>query len=248
MLKQLKPALRQFRKYPAFSLINLGGLSIGIAASFLLFVYAHRELNTDRHFRDADLIYRIGTDFYHMGPFAVSQTMMRNVVRASCKDVEDATAIDGPENVDVRTSVQDRAFRKNYAYYIDSSFFKIFSYTADAGRIPPAGLAPNEAILSPEYAERFFGKQDPIGKTIYVGKEMKPYKIVAVLHQDFEKSHLRPRLVLPHRYDSTEYSANWVSCSYYNYVKLKPGATQARLQPGSTASAKRSFTRQRDPI
>ncbi|HEV9035967.1 MAG TPA: ABC transporter permease [Puia sp.] len=230
MLNRLKPALRQFRKYPAFSLINLGGLSIGIAASFLLFVYAHRELNTDRQFHDADRIYRIATDFYHMGPFAFSQAMMCNAVRASCKDVEDATAITAFNNDDVRTSTQDRAFKNNYPYYIDTSFFKVFSYTADAGRIPPGGLGPNEAILSPDYAQRFFGNQDPIGKTIYVGKKMKPYKVVAVLHQGFEKSHLHPRLLLPRGVDSSEYATNWVSCSEFNYVKLRPGATQANLQ------------------
>lgn len=230
MLKQLKPALRQFRKYPAFSLINVGGLSIGIAASFLLFVYAHRELTTDHHFRDADRVYRICTDFYHMGPFAFSQPMIRNVIRASCKDVEDATAINAYLNVDVRTSTQDRAFKNNYPYEIDSSFFKIFSYTADAGSIPAHGLAPNETILSPEYAQRFFGHQDPIGKTLYVGKDLKPYKVVAVLHQGFEKSHLHPRFLLPRGFDSAEYSTNWASCSEYNYVRLRPGATQADLQ------------------
>ncbi|HVS95648.1 MAG TPA: ABC transporter permease [Puia sp.] len=230
MINQLKPALRQLKKYPTFSLINLGGLAIGIAASFLLFVYAHRELNTDHQFRDADRIYRIATDFYHMGPFSFSQPMLCNAIRASYKDVEAATAITGPDNVDVRTSIQDRAFTKNYSYYIDSSFFKVFSYTAEAGVIPHGGLRPNETILSSEYARRFFGSQDPIGKTIYVGKQLKPYKVVAILHEGFAKSHLRPRLLLPCGFDSTEYSTNWVSCSKYNYVKLKPGATGASLQ------------------
>ncbi|HXB94301.1 MAG TPA: ABC transporter permease [Puia sp.] len=230
MLKQLKPALRHFRKYLAFSLINLGGLAIGIAASFLLFVYAHRELNTDHHFRDADRIYRVATDFFHMGPFAVSQPILRNVFLLSCKDAEDATAVNSSDNEDVRTSVRDRAFRNNESYYIDSSFFRIFSYTTDAGSIPMHGLAPNETILSPDYAQRFFGSDNPIGKTLYVGKEMKPYTVIAVLHQDAQQSHLQPRLLLPRVYDSSENSANWASAAYYNYVKLKPGATRADLQ------------------
>ena len=51
-MNTLKPALRHLRKYPAFSLINLGGLSIGIAASFVLLVYTQRELSTDRQFRE----------------------------------------------------------------------------------------------------------------------------------------------------------------------------------------------------
>ncbi|HXB09920.1 MAG TPA: hypothetical protein VNW04_22505, partial [Puia sp.] len=104
----LKPALRQLRKYPVFSLINLGGLAIGIAASFILLVYTQRELSTDRHFRDADRIARIGTDFFQLGPFAFSQPMLRDLAINSCKDVEDATSINTQEEP-VRTSRQDRA-------------------------------------------------------------------------------------------------------------------------------------------
>jgi putative ABC transport system permease protein len=230
MNKTVKTTIRQFLKYPAFSFINLGGLSIGIAASFILLIYAHREFNTDRHFHDADRIARIGTDFFHMGPFAFSQPMLRPLLKATCKDAEDATSIDAPGSTDVRTAQQDRAFKEQYPYYIDSSFFKIFSYTAEKGAIPTEGLTPGEAILSPDYAERYFGKEDPIGKTLFIGKEMKPYKVVAVLHQGFEKSHLRPRLLLPRPYDTLESSTNWASCSLYNYVKLKPGASIAGLQ------------------
>src|ERR1700761_454446 len=102
MITQLKPAIRSFRKYPAFSLINLGGLSIGIAASFILLVYSQRELSCDRHFRDANHIARIGTDFYQMGPFAFSQPMLRDLSIASCKDVQDATAIDAGDETPIR--------------------------------------------------------------------------------------------------------------------------------------------------
>src|ERR1700744_5084236 len=106
-MNTLKPAIRHLRKYPAFSLINLGGLSIGIAASFVLLVYTQRELGTDRHFRDADRIARIGTDFYQMGPFAFSQAMLRGVLLSSCKDVEDATAVRSGSDELIRTSTAD---------------------------------------------------------------------------------------------------------------------------------------------
>ncbi len=224
MNKLLQHTLRQFRKYPSFSLINLGGLSIGIAASFVLLVYSQRELSTDRQFHDAGRIARIGTDFFHMGPFAISQPMLRPMLKLTCKDVEDATAISA-SSVEVRTSIQDRAFTDNTSWYIDSSFFKVFSYTADAGALPLQGLAPNETVISGTYAQRYFGKEDPIGKTLYIGKEMKPYKVVAVLHQGFEKSHLRPQLLLPRSSDPNENTSNWASCNYYNYVLLKKGAS-----------------------
>src|ERR1700743_2566327 len=182
---QLKPALRNFRKYPVFSLINIGGLSIGIAASFILLVYSQRELSCDRHFQDADRIVRICTDFYHMGPFANSQQLLRPLLLSSCKDVQDATAISSDFGDPVRTARQDRAFTGIGMYYIDSSFFKVFSYQAETGAIPARGLAPGEAILSATNAHKFFGHDNSIGKTIFVGKELTPYKVVAILKEDF---------------------------------------------------------------
>jgi putative ABC transport system permease protein len=228
-MNTLKPALRHLRKYPAFSLINLGGLSIGIAASFVLLVYTQRERSTDRHFRDAGHIVRIGTDFYQMGPFAVSQPMLRDLSIASCKDVQDATAIESAGETPIRTSINDRAFTGIIPYYIDSSFFRVFSYETATGFIPANGPAQGEAILSATQATRFFGKADPIGKTIYIGKELAPVKIVAVLKESFAKSHLDPQVLLHRDPGPDAGSAIWTSCSLYNYVKLKPLGTIAGL-------------------
>jgi putative ABC transport system permease protein len=222
MNNELKPALRSFRKYPVFSLINLGGLSIGIAASFILLVYSQRELSTDRHFQDADRIARIGTDFFHMGPFAVSQPQLSGLAQAGCKEIEYATAISTSDETPVRISTQDRAFTGVGPYYIDSSFFNVFSYRTVAGFIPQKGLATGQTILSETNARRFFGSQNPIGKTLLVGKEMMPYTVVAVLKEEFGKSHLDPQMLLPSPPASNTAITNWMSAAQYNYVKLRP--------------------------
>jgi putative ABC transport system permease protein len=225
----LKTALRQLRKYPAFSLLNIGGLAIGIAASFVLLIYTRRELTVDHQFRDADRIARICTDFYHMGPFAFSQAMMRPLLLATCKDVEDATSIKWDNDLDVRTNLNDRAFTGNESYNIDSSFFHIFSYKAATGSIPAHGLAPNETILTAAKARQFFGSPNCIGKTLYIGKENTPYIVVAVLAETTDRSHFFPQLFLSRRSDPAETSARWASGFYYNYVKLKPQGTFAGL-------------------
>src|SRR6187399_2349678 len=151
MKTHLKIALRNLRKYPVFSLINLGGLAIGIAASFMLLVYSQREVSADSQFKDGDRIARIGTDFFNMGGFASSQVMLRDVLQGVGKDVQYATAIDREYNeMPVRTSLEERAFTDIHPYYIDASFFKVFSYSAIAGSIPDKGLSPGEIIISDE--------------------------------------------------------------------------------------------------
>ena len=224
----LKPALRQLRKYPVFSLINMGGLAIGIAASFILLVYTQRELSTDRHFRDADRIARISTDFFQLGPFAFSQPMLRDLAIASCKDVEDATGFDMNSDP-IRTSRDDRAFTGIQSYLIDSSFFHVFSFESAAGAIPQKGLAPNQAILSSTQAKKFFGNKQAVGQTIFVGKALTPYTIIAVLKGSFARSTIDPQVLLPIPGSTAAESANWMSVKIYNYVKLKPQGTLAGL-------------------
>ncbi|HWB93621.1 MAG TPA: ABC transporter permease [Puia sp.] len=230
MITIAKTILRHFRKYPVFSFINIGGLAIGIAASFVLLIYTERELTVDHQFHDADRIARISTDFYHMGPFAFSQAMLRPLLKATCKDVEDATAIKRDAGLDVRTSLNDRAFTGNESYSVDSSFFHIFSYKAATGAIPAHGLAPNEAILTAAKARQFFGSQPAVGKTLYIGRENTPYTVVAVLAETTAKSHFFPQIFLPRKPDSNENRSNWISVLYYNYVKLKPQGSFAGLQ------------------
>jgi len=109
-----------------FSIINLGGLSVGIAASFILLIYSQRELSCDQHFREADKIYRVGTDFFNMGGFAKSQPMLNDLLRLSCKDVLYTTSLDRAyEDIPVRTSEQERALSGIYPYYVDPGFFKV---------------------------------------------------------------------------------------------------------------------------
>jgi putative ABC transport system permease protein len=222
-----KLALRNLRKYPVFSFINLGGLAIGIAASFLLLVYSEREMSTDSGFRDAERIARIGTDFFNMGGFAASQPMLRDMLQFACKDVEYATYFDKAyDDVPVRLSANERAYTGIHPYYIDSAFFKVFSYTTTAGVIPARGLAPGEAILSESNARRLFDHEDPIGKTLMAGKDNTPYKVVAILKEDFTRSHLDPQLLLPlTTAQQAAYPTVWPSSSVYNYIKLKPAGS-----------------------
>ncbi len=232
MKTYIKIALRNLRKYPVFSLINLGGLSVGIAASFILLVYSERELSTDSGFRDADRIARIGTDFFNMGGFAASQPMLRDVLQFACKDIASATTFDKAyEDIPVRLSTDERAYTGIHPYYVDTAFFKVFSYSTAAGAIPAKGLAPGEVVLSESNARRFFNHQDPIGKTLLIGKENTPCKVIAVLKENFERSHLDAQLLLPMTTARLAgYPTVWPSSSVYNYIKLKPAGSLAGVK------------------
>src|SRR5580765_4787790 len=90
----IKIAFRNFFKYPVYSLLNLAGLSLGIASSFIILIYAQQQLTYDHQFRDGDRIYRVATDFFNMGGFAKSQVILHTHLVHDCNDVETATRWD----------------------------------------------------------------------------------------------------------------------------------------------------------
>jgi len=226
----IKIALRNFFKYPLYSFLNLAGLSLGIASSFVILTYVHRQLTYEDQFKDADRIYRVATDFFNMGGFARSQTILHRSLATEFKDVEAATEFDRsyePEKI----FVQNTAYTEAGAYYIDSAFFNVFDYPFVEGtpRVP----ALNEVILSESLAKKYFGNEPAYGKIIEVGKEKKQYSIIGVFREsEIYQSHLRPSLFFSVYTNQYLNDPNWNSARLYNYVKLKPTGTASSLEAG----------------
>ncbi len=225
---QIKIAWRNLFKSPVYSILNLGGLSVGIAASFILFLYVYQELHYDRFFPNSERIYRVATDFYSMGGFACSQEQLAYHLKTECKDVAHATALDSYFRP-VPVQVNNRNYEEPGVLEIDSAFFQVFAFPVKEGFIPASGLAPDELILSADLAEKYFGQESAIGKIITIGKEKESYKVAAVLEKTLQKSHLEPTILMPKAPDE-ELKVRWTSAAVYNYVRLKPGATEADLR------------------
>ena len=98
------------------------------------------------------------------------------------------------------------------------------------GFIPPSGPAPGEAILSATEAANSSAKKIPIGKTIYIGKEMTPAKVIAVLKESFAKSHLDPQVLLHRAPDPNAGSANWYFLSAIQLYQTQTAGLHRRPQ------------------
>src|SRR5215510_7502624 len=116
-LLDIKIAMRNFFKYPLYSFLNLAGLSLGIASSFVILTYVHRQLTYEDQFKDADHIYRVATDFYNMGGFARSQTILHHSLATEFKDVEAATEFDR-SNEPQKIFVGSTMYSETNTYYI----------------------------------------------------------------------------------------------------------------------------------
>lgn len=226
----LKIALRNVLKYPGFTLLNVGGLALGIAAAFVLTLYVRQELTYDRHFEDHDRIYRVASDFFNMGGFAKSQEQLLEYLPQAVPEIELVTRFDrGFRPTPI--VVDDQVFEEPHFFFADTAFFRMFSYRFLHGNAETALQAPDEAVLSDRLAEKLFGSASAApGRTVLVGKEKRMYRVSGVVETPSNKSHLAADLWMP--LERAEPQTYWTNVQYYNYVKLRPGGTAADVERG----------------
>src|SRR3954471_1549903 len=118
-------AVRNLYRQLSYSLINITGLAIGLACSLVMFLFVYTEWSYDRHFANAERIYKIGVSFFNMGDFAVGPEVLGDVLPADFEGVEAFTRIKQQRSLAIQ--VDETVFLEK-AFFTDSSFFRIFSY------------------------------------------------------------------------------------------------------------------------
>ncbi|MCB9036679.1 MAG: ABC transporter permease [Lewinellaceae bacterium] len=231
----LKTALRNFRKYPGYAFLNLTGLAVGLAASFVLILYAYRELTYDRQFAGGERVYRIATDFYRMGGFAKSQEQLLDVLPQECPDIELATRFERGFR-ETPVEVGNTVYQEPHYLFIDTNFFELFPHHFLEGSPEQIMRSPGEVAISGRLARKYFSEESPLGKTIKIGKKKKPYTVSAVV-QEMDKTHLQASLWLPLELPQ-EGKQQWTNVSLYNYVRLKEQGSRAGLEQGLQAILK----------
>ncbi len=233
MLKNyLKIALRNLRKNPAYSFINIGGLTIGIVCCLFIFQYIAFEYSFDDFNEEKDNLYRInqvtvpGESPLPMSGYALGPALLNEV-----PEVERFTRLH-PEydNAIVSNPLQpDRTFEEENVYYADSSFTRMFSYPIVSGDRENALSEPGTVLLSQTAAEKYFGEENPIGKTLEItGWVDGTYRVDGIFKDVPANSHLQFDILLPmadllqRSYQQSNAAWNWMN--FITYVKLRPDA------------------------
>jgi len=182
----IKSTFRNLIKNKVYSVINLVGLSIGIAAFLLLFLWIRDELSYNKFHKNYEDIYRLYSEYNERdntwetpltpdlaAPILVEQyPSIKNSVRLNNK----------PSSV----KIGDQLFNEINLYYTDPSFFEIFTVNTIAGNPESALNDPNSIVLTQSTANKYFGRENPINKTVLLNGEYE-FKIAAVI-EDFPKS------------------------------------------------------------
>ncbi|GAB4033013.1 ABC transporter permease [Spirosoma jeollabukense] len=181
----IKIALRNLRKNQVFSVINIIGLALGIAAFVLILEYISFEKSFNQFHTNLDNTYRVllqhkdgKTDNDVPSAIAPALKQQFSTVDAVCRI---ASVQQGIITIPGSNKTQAiRSFRETNAITADGDFFRIFSFPLVAGS--PSLHQPNTAALSQTKARTYFGNENPIGKILTLNSQFgkAPYRVVAV--------------------------------------------------------------------
>jgi putative ABC transport system permease protein len=230
----LKTALRNLWRHRAFSFINIMGLTIGMTACFLIFLYVKFELSYEDFHPKADRIYRIAADIktptevlHANGPaWAVPPNL-----KDEFPEVEEFVRI---TNTSMIVRYRDIKYKEDNVMIADSSAFRVFGWTLLKGDPNTALTAPFSAVLTETAAKKYFGSDNPIGKILLLGDEGRPNTVTGVMKDLPENTQISAPMVFSmstlSRELNPELDKQWGSYGSDAYLLLKPGTTGAALE------------------
>ncbi|MEO0331658.1 MAG: ABC transporter permease, partial [Bacteroidota bacterium] len=145
----LKIAYRNLLKNKVFSLINILGLAIGMAACLLILQYVRFELSYDKFHEKSDRIYRASLYQYKEGTLDIKSARTFPTIGRELRDnfpetVESFVRMHRQSGIFARTDIdQSEYFDEERVYYVDASFFDVFSFPLLMGNAAQALVNPN---------------------------------------------------------------------------------------------------------
>ncbi|RYZ60367.1 MAG: ABC transporter permease, partial [Chitinophagaceae bacterium] len=182
MLKNyFKIALRNITRQKGYSLINIIGLAIGVAACLLILQYVFFELSYENFYVNNDRIYRVKQDRYDNGKlsteWASGAYAVGNSFKEEIPEIEDYVKL--VRNDAVIAQVDNQPVQVKKVFFASGSFFKLFTYPLLAGDGRKALQEPFTAALSESTAKALYGTTDVVGKRLNLNQNS-DYAITAV--------------------------------------------------------------------
>lgn len=241
MLKNyLKIAYRNLLKNKIFSLINIAGLAIGMAACFFIFLYVHFERSYDGWYKNSANLYRVPIKF--SGSLANNSTEATNhpavgpTMKKDFPEVVDYARLVptsiflGPTMMSYTNGNQMTTFNEDRIYFTDPSFLTMFSLPFTEGDSHTALSDNKSIIISDKIAKKYFGNQDPLGKTLSINQQIS-LKVTGVFRDIPENAHFKFDVLLPlQTLGINELNTTWTWPEFYTYVQLAPGTDPRKVE------------------
>lgn len=231
-------AYRNLIRKRASTFFNVGGLTLGIAGSIVLFLLVTRILSFDKFQTNYTRIYRVvteegtGEDMFHTpGVPTVLPVAFRNDFEEAEQVVITSYEGDGLVLVPQKDGEPKKFQEEEGIVFTEQSFFSIFDCVVFHGEINKALDEPNEVVISKKLAEKYFDKEDARGEIL--NYRDKDYKVSAVIDDPKSNTDFPFTLLLSYETVRKQYEEQgWGSTSSGNqcYFLLKNGVDIETLE------------------
>ena len=223
-----KIAVRNLMRNKFYSFVNIFGLAFGMAITILIALYVQYELSFDRYHKNADRIYRVAFKNPKQHTFAVTHAPLAPVLRKEFPEIESAARILRNENATVIYNRQ-RFLEENF-YFAEPELFEIFSFKFKKGDQKTAFKYLNSILISERIAEKYFGNEDPLGKTIILSSST-PFMVSGVYENMPENSHFTMDFIAPFELIKRNLDSDWENWRFtYTYIMLRNGTDPKELE------------------
>lgn len=250
-----KVARRNLARGKLFAIINILGLAIGMAGTFLVLVYVQGEVGYDSHHTKSDRIYRVTTVLPQWDMVSAGSAYpLADAVRESIPAIEQAARL---VYVPTLIKVED-GHQREYCLSAGSNVFDVFSWPLLAGSREHILTEPNSVVLTERVAEKYFGSDQALGQTLEVRVRSRDYQltVVGVMQDHPRKATLRPGMLVSEEISRTYHqdlfgdldvvpSEDWTMQHARTYLlldeKAEPAAVESALGPMLTRLTPEGF-------
>ncbi|HEY0740277.1 MAG TPA: ABC transporter permease [Chryseosolibacter sp.] len=238
----LKLIVRNILKHRVNSLIEVAGLSVGLACFFIVTMHLKKELTFDNFFQDSERIYRVlnfekGTGNRYSGQASALAVHARQEI----PHLEEVTRAFFPYKMNSNSAVVqygDKTFFEDQILDADSTFFRVFDFELIDGNAHTALREPNSVVISKEVALKYFGSLNVLSQNLTIDGSM--YQVTGVADVP-DNTHLQFGFLRPSHHNPTSLYT-WDHTLAFIYVKLKEGARVGQVEKHLTEIVVRNST------
>jgi len=245
MLKSyFKIAWRNLWNHKLFSVINIGGLALGIASTILLLSYVSLQYSYDDFHAHKKELYRVNLTLSENNKLIFQSAENYSALAPALKkDYPDIVGTARLYNMGYKNNCiftyNDTHFKETKFLYADASFLTLFSFPFESGDPRTALSQPYTAVISASIAKKLFGDQSAIGKSIQMtddDRNAELCRITGVFKDIPDNSHIKFNILIsyPTLYQRgngiARFENGWNYKDFYTYIQLRPGTDPKMLE------------------
>jgi putative ABC transport system permease protein len=192
----LKIAFRNIEKHKGFSFINISGLALGIACFFLIMLYVQFEMSYDKFHKNSNRIYRAVPGLWN---YVFTPPPLAPILREEYPEIESIARI-SRFGISRRDRIlflhKGKQILENDVFLADPEIFDVLTLDLIKGDSQTALSDPNSIIMTEAMAEKYFGNEDPMGKTLTY-ENTHAFQVTGIMKNYPKNSHLSINFIIP---------------------------------------------------